>query len=126
MDKLASAMREYARIVTMDFGMCIIRVGEDPLPPASRAQLRRLKAEIDLEFRRLIEQGIEEGSIAHCDPKIAAFTLAGALSWIARWYRPDGPLDADAIARQCIALLVHGLARGGGATQPALAPRADG
>jgi AcrR family transcriptional regulator len=109
MDKLVSAMREYARVATMDFGMCIIRVGEEPLPPESQRQLRRLKAAIDHEFRRLIEQGIAEGSIAPCDPKIAAFTLAGALSWIARWYRPGGELAPDEIAAQCIGLIVNGL-----------------
>lgn len=109
MDKLVSAMREYARVATMDFGMCIIRVGEEPLPPESQRQLRRLKAAIDHEFRRLIQQGIAEGSIAPCDPKIAAFTLAGALSWIARWYRPGGALEPDEIAAQCIGLIVNGL-----------------
>ena len=85
LDKLEAAMHEYALIVTCDFGMCLIRVGEDPLAPEGRKKLRRLKAEIDHEFRTLIEQGIAEGSLAPCDPKLAAFTLAGGLSWIGRW-----------------------------------------
>lgn len=109
LDKLLMCMRAYARVVTMDFGMCVIRVGEDPLPPASRRKLRRLKAEIDGVFRRLVEQGIAEGSIAPCDPKLAAFTLAGAISWIGRWYRPDGALSAQAVTEQCIAVLMQGL-----------------
>ncbi|HTD04287.1 TetR/AcrR family transcriptional regulator [Undibacterium sp.] len=109
MAKLIAAMRKYAEIVTLDFGMCLIRVGEDPLPPESRRKLRKLKAEIDREFRSLIEQGIAEGALAPCDPKVAAFTLAGALSWIGRWYRPDGPLRPDEIADQCISVLMNGL-----------------
>lgn len=112
MDKLVAAMHKYSEIVTMDFGMCIIRVGEDPLPAESQRKLRRIKASIDREFRELIRQGISEGSIAPCDPKIAAFTLAGALSWIGRWYNPGGPLSPDDIARQCIALLINGLRNG--------------
>lgn len=108
-DKLVAAMHKYTEIVTMDFGMCVIRVGEDPLPPESQRKLRRMKAGIDREFRELIRQGIAEGTIAPCDPKIAAFTLAGALSWIGRWYNPGGPLSPDDIARQCIALLIRGL-----------------
>jgi AcrR family transcriptional regulator len=112
MDKLVAAMHKYTEIVTMDFGMCLIRVGEDPLPPESRRKLRRMKAAIDKEFRELIRLGIEEGSIVPCDPKIAAFTLAGALSWIGRWYRPGGALSPDDIARQCIALLANGLCSG--------------
>jgi len=32
-DKLEAAMHAYVTIVTQDFGLCVIRVGEDPLPP---------------------------------------------------------------------------------------------
>ncbi len=109
-DKLIAVMREYAKIVTMDFGMCLIRVGEDPLPPESRAQLRSLKAKIDLQFRALVQEGVTEGAFAACDPKITAFGIAGALSWIGRWYDPHGPMSADEIAERCIALLMNGLA----------------
>ena len=109
-DKLRAAMHEYALIVTRDYGMCLIRVGEDPLAPAGRKELRRLKAELDHEFRTLIEQGIAEGSLAPCDPKLAAFTLAGALSWIGRWYDPNGPLGAETVARESTAILMKGLA----------------
>jgi AcrR family transcriptional regulator len=109
LDKLKAAMHEYAMIVTCDFGMCLIRVGEDPLAPASRKKLRRLKGELDHEFRALIEQGIAEGSLAPCDPKLAAFTLAGALSWIGRWYDPKGSLGAEDVAQHCTDLLLNGL-----------------
>lgn len=110
-DQLRAAMRSYVEIVTQDFGMCLIRVGEDPLPPEGQRKLRKFKAKLDHQFRELVQQGILEGSIVDCDPKIAAFTLAGALSWIGRWYRPDGPLQPQEIADQCIALLTHGLVR---------------
>jgi AcrR family transcriptional regulator len=108
-DKLKAAMHEYALIVTRDYGRCLIRVGEEPLAPTDRKELRRLKAELDHEFRILIEQGIAEGSLAPCDPKLAAFTLAGALSWIGRWYDPNGALDAEAVARESTAILMNGL-----------------
>jgi len=109
MDQLVAAMRAYADIVTQDFGMCIIRVGEDPLPESARVELRGMKAQLDLEFRRLIEQCIAEGSVAPCDAKLAAFTIAGALSWIGRWYRPGGEWTPEQIAGQMIGLLQRGL-----------------
>lgn len=110
LDRLEACMRAYVDVVTQDFGMCVIRVGEDPLPAARRRELRRLKAQIDHEFRRLIEEGIAEGSIAPtCDAKLAAFTLAGALSWIGRWYRPDGDLAPDELATRCIDMLLRGI-----------------
>lgn len=109
--QLEAAMRSYVAIVTQEFGMCIIRVGEDPLPPASRIKLRRFKARLDAHFRDLVRLGIEEGSIIDCDPKIAAFTIAGALSWIGRWYRPDGELAPEQIADRSIQMVLGGLVR---------------
>jgi TetR/AcrR family transcriptional regulator, cholesterol catabolism regulator len=34
--------------------------------------------------------------------RIDALLLFGALNWIARWYRPSGPLDVDALAAECV------------------------
>src|SRR5256885_1089251 len=83
-DQLRACMQVYARIVTMDFGMCLIRVGDEQVPPDSRRELRRQKAAIDQAFRRLVAAGVQEGSLAPCDPKMTAFVIAGALSWIGR------------------------------------------
>lgn len=110
-DQLVACMQCYARIVTMDFGMCLIRVGDEELPPESRQELRRIKAEIDGEFRRLVAAGVAEGAIAPCDPKMTAFVIAGALSWIGRWYQHDGPYSPEQIAQQCIATLCDGVLR---------------
>ncbi|WP_431512277.1 TetR/AcrR family transcriptional regulator [Variovorax sp. DAIF25] len=109
LDQLMACMRSYSAIVCEEFGKCVIRIGEDPLPEPLKKELRRLKAGIDHEFRRLIDEGIAEGSIAPCDPKMAAFMLAGALSWIGRWYRRDGDLTPEQIADQAIALLLNGV-----------------
>jgi hypothetical protein len=35
--------------------------------------------------------------------------LAGALSWVGRWYRPDGSMSPTQIADQGIALLLGGV-----------------
>jgi hypothetical protein len=54
---------------------------------------------------------------------MAAFMLAGALSWIGRWYRPDGGLTPGQVADQGIELLLGGLLqRPASAPVPAPAP----
>lgn len=108
-DQLQACMRIYADIVMQDFGMCVIRIGEDPLPAPLKKELRHLKAGIDQQFRDLIDAGIAEGSLAPCDPKMAAFMLAGALSWVGRWYRADGDLTPEQITQQGIDLLLNGV-----------------
>jgi len=114
LSKLIALWRVYVKIVTEDFGRCLILVGEDPLPAGTRKELRALKGRIDKRFRSVIVEGIEDGSIRPCDPKMAAFAAAGALSWIARWYDPRGPLGPEQLADQMIDLLVNGV---GGASQ---------
>lgn len=108
-EQLIAVMRKYAEIITMEFGMCLVRVGEDPLPQSSRLKLRKLKASIDLKIRTLIAQGVEEGVFAPCNPKLAAFAAAGALNSIARWYRPDGPLGPDEVIDMFVDTLMNGL-----------------
>lgn len=114
-DQLRACMQVYVDIVTQPFGMCLIRVGDEEVPEPSRTELRRMKREIDLAFRRLVAQGVQEGSLAPCDPKITAFVIAGALSWIGRWYQPGGDYDAGQVAEQCIGTLLGGVLRRDGA-----------
>lgn len=108
-DQLRACMRTYAEVVTQPFGMCLIRVGDEEVAEPSRTELRRLKSEIDHAFRRLVEQGVQEGVLAPCDPKMAAFVIAGGLSWIGRWYQPQGAYSADQIIEQCTQLLLQGV-----------------
>ena len=108
-DQLRACMRTYAEVVTQPFGMCLIRVGDEEVPAPSRTELRGLKSEIDHAFRRLVELGVQEGVLAPCDPKMAAFVIAGGLSWIGRWYQPQGAYSADQIIEQCTQLLLQGV-----------------
>ena len=108
-DQLRACMQVYADIVTQPFGMCLIRIGDEEVPEPSRTELRRMKSEIDQAFRRLVAQGVQEGALAPCDPKMTAFVIAGALSWIGRWYQSGGEYTAAQVAEQCIGTLMHGV-----------------
>lgn len=123
-DQLVACMQVYARVVTQDFGMCLIRIGDEQLPPESRKELRRLKSAIDQELRRLVTEGVAEGSIEPCDPKMTAFVIAGALSWISRWYQPGGTYTPEQVAQQCVATLCNGVLRRPGADAQPPAPSA--
>ena len=118
LDQLTACMQVYAGIVVQPFGMCLIRVGDEQVPADSRKELRRMKSAIDQEFRKLVALGIEQGLLRPCDPKMAAFVIAGALSWIGRWYQEGGEYTAAQIAEQCIAQLLSGVVL----VQPAAAP----
>ncbi len=109
-DRLRRFLQRYAEINMDDFGRCVIRTGDEVLSRVSAKRYRELKRAIDTAMRRLIEEGIADGSIPPLDPKILAFTLAGALNWPARWYDPEGARSAPDIAGQMVALLSTGFA----------------
>ena len=125
-ERLRAAMALYAEIVTSDLGLCVIHVGEDPLPEARRHELRALKGQVDAEFRQLIEQGMAAGWIAPGDAAMAAFTVVGALSGIGRWYRPDvhGAAELQEAKEHGIDMLMRGVLGAPAAREAAPAPAA--
>lgn len=109
LDKLRQLIRSYATLMTTDYGRCLVRFDVRDLAPRDAAVVRAAKRRIDAIFRRLVEHGIADGSIAPCEPKLTAFALAGSLNWIGHWYQPEGPLGADAIAASYAEQLTKGL-----------------
>jgi AcrR family transcriptional regulator len=110
MERLKAHMRNYAIVMTNDFGMCVTRTADHELSKESRKRFRALKRETDITIRRVVEEGMRDGSIAPGDPRLVTFTLTGALNWIARWYDSKGAMSREEIADGCVATLVDGLA----------------
>ena len=109
MQRLMAVMRKYATAITSEFGWCMVRAEDQDLSPVMSKRINQLKSEIDQGIRRLIKDGIADGSICRCDPKITAFALAGAMNWIAHWHRADAELNPDQIADRFIEIFVTGL-----------------
>ncbi|MEW5421043.1 TetR/AcrR family transcriptional regulator [Amorphus sp. 3PC139-8] len=110
MDRLRALMREYALVMTQDFGICVTRTADAELAEESRLKFRALKREIDETIRGVVEDGMRDGSIAQGDARLMTFTLSGSLNWVARWYDPKGPMSASEIADGAVSMLVNGLA----------------
>jgi AcrR family transcriptional regulator len=108
-ERLEIVIRRYAAAVTSEFGWCMVRAEDLDLGPALSGQVKALKSEIDQGIRRLLREGSDDGSIRDVDPKMTAFALAGALNWIAHWYRSDASLTPDEIADRFVATFVEGL-----------------
>jgi hypothetical protein len=92
-----------------DLGRCVARPGLDPLSEEYRERIRPVYRRVDSKLRTIIILGIEDGSIAPCDPKIAAFTLFGAMNWIIQWFDPAMGYTAAEIAHQMNELFVKGM-----------------
>jgi AcrR family transcriptional regulator len=77
-------------------------------PPHLRAVIVR-RDRFEHGVRRLLEEGMDDGTFARGDAKLLAFALFGAVNWIPRWYSPNGPAGSDEIAERFADYLLAGL-----------------
>lgn len=84
-----------------------------------RNRKRRLMQILETAFR----DAMEAGQIRPVHPKVAAFSMVGMVLWTSRWYRPEGELDRDDLAREIGRLFFGGLVSA--AAVEALPPRAE-
>jgi len=108
--RLRKLVRAYAEVMATDYGASLVRFDPRDLTEKNRKTVRAAKKNIDRTFRKYINDGIADGSIKPCDPKLSAFAIAGSLNWIGHWFQRGGALSAEAIAREFAARLTEGLA----------------
>jgi AcrR family transcriptional regulator len=120
-ERLDEVVRDYALAIASEYGWCMVRAEDLDLSTEMSRKINVLKSEIDQGIRRLLREGMRDGSIEPCDPKMTAFALAGALNWIAHWYREDRSMSAAQIAAAFVAVFATGL-RPRGATKRTPSP----
>jgi len=110
LSKVRAYIEAYARgIAVADFGRCVAMLDDGELSIKARREVRELKRSMDASIRKYIEEGLADGSISPCNPKIAAFAIAGAVNWIGTWFKPEGEISPVEIAREFARLLTDGL-----------------
>jgi AcrR family transcriptional regulator len=108
-ERLNAVLRQYAQAVASEFGWCMVIAEHQDLSDTMSSHIRDLKSEIDQGIRRLLREGVKDGSVEPCDVKMTAFALAGALNWIAHWYRANQAMTAAQIADAFVTLFEDGL-----------------
>lgn len=64
-------------------------------------------------MREIVEEGIEwEVFSESVDPKFGAIFILSTVNWLYQWYRPDGDLATDQVARILSNLILSGLGSG--------------
>jgi AcrR family transcriptional regulator len=117
-ERFNDMIRHYAQVIASEYGWCMVRAEDLGLAPESIAPIKKLKSEIDQGIRRLLEDGVRDGSIETVDAKMTAFALAGALNWIAHWYRENQSMTAAEIAEAYVRIFNFGLAPRTDAARP--------
>ena len=108
-ERLKAVLGHYGQALASEFGWSMVRAEDQDLSPAMSEHIKSLKSEIDQGIRRLLREGMHDGSIHPCDPKMTAFALAGALNWIAHWYRDNQSMTGAEIAAAFVTVFENGL-----------------
>lgn len=78
-----------------------------------RTEFLSRRDEYEKLFRRMVHDAIREGAFSDVDEKFATLHILSSLNWIYQWYRPDGAMTPEEIARRITDLLFNGLRRAG-------------
>ena len=79
------------------------------LGPERKADIAARRDAYEARFRNVIAAGMRDGTFRNGDAAVTARALLSSLNGIPAWYRPDGPLSADALAADYADLFLSGL-----------------
>ena len=115
-ERLRHVIREHVRVMTDTLEGSPLAFEVTAFTPERQAEIIRARDRYEGEVRRFVMQGIRRGAFRDVDAKIAVFAILGAINWIARWYRPEGSLQAARLGEHFAEHLLEGIRRSGART----------
>jgi len=83
------------------------------LPSIRMAQRIQILERIDRTHRKVLgffETGLQDGTIAKCNPQYAARVIWGSMAFLAKWFDRHGKLNVDELADTYVHVLADGVA----------------
>lgn len=112
-EKLRQAIEAYTTILAEHRDLAAVLLLEFRfLDPDLRARHIRRRDEFERLWREIVKEGQQTGDFQVEDVALAVRAILGMVNWLVMWYRPKGPLSAEAIARQFAQLALEGLRHG--------------
>ncbi|MEB3371336.1 TetR/AcrR family transcriptional regulator [Saccharopolyspora mangrovi] len=73
------------------------------------AEGRKMRTEYLELVRGVLNDGIEAGEFRDCDVTVQSLLIFGSAQWAWTWFEPDGPVTAEQVGAQLVALVLGGL-----------------
>lgn len=111
-DRLEHLVRGSVRVLAAELPFVTLLLRLRGNSDVERAALQR-RREFDRFTGDLVRAAVAEGDVrADVDPALLGRLLFGTVNSLTEWYRPDGPLSADALADAVVAATFTGLRTG--------------
>lgn len=99
LDRMALFVQRYVEGIVASLGACAAGIELRSAPPAEMPGVLKKSRAFDSRLRSLVQQGIEDRSIAPVDPALAVSWIMGATTLLPRWYHPSGRYGAEQVAK---------------------------
>lgn len=99
--------------ITTSLTMTLIVLEDGALGPKQSSEILARRRRLERELRDELRAGIDDGSIAPCDPKLVSMTIIGILHWVTIWYKARGPWTGHQMAEALGSLVDRMLVPGG-------------
>src|ERR1700742_4471154 len=94
-ERLVLTMSYYVAQLINELNCCVVLMEDKALEPEDQAKLVRQRDRFERALRAFVREGIEDGSVVPCDPKLAMFVILGAMNWVPKWFKPSGAWKPD-------------------------------
>lgn len=110
-EKLSALIDALVHVMIDDLQGSALALDFSVLKDEPLAKIIARRDEFELAMRQTVQDGVKAGQFRKVDPKLATFAILGAINWISKWYKPEGPQSAADIARMYSDLFVKGLSK---------------
>jgi AcrR family transcriptional regulator len=111
--KLRRMMIDYALVMISDRGACLAQVSPRAFTePEARKEVEQRIQEADRTIYRILELGLQDGTLKFSDRAIVLHTFFGSLNWTAYWAKANGRLSPMQLAEAQVDLLLQGVGSG--------------
>jgi AcrR family transcriptional regulator len=97
LDTVTRYIHIHLEAMTGDRGPVAIMSEIPSLKPEHREQVLQISRDHSTRFESILEQGIEDGSIAPCDDRMTGNAIMGSLNWVPKWFHGDADVAANVI-----------------------------
>ena len=98
LEKVRAYIQVYIEVLTEEMGANVILFDDRDLDEEQRQEIKEMRRKIQNRLKNYIQEGINDGSVKNCDITLIANTIAGAITGISYWYKPEGKLSSQEIA----------------------------
>ena len=109
LQKLSATLLNYLEMMLGEEGGYVVLLEENAMKPTHVRAIVKRRDQFEQGLREFVVEGIADGSIVRCDPKLAIFMMLGALNWSRKWYRPNGSWSGAQIAHALTEMLERSL-----------------